>query len=266
MILVSNLYSSRKITHLIYLHCDPLADTHYDMSRPKAFFLLPLWILAIKLASHVVVVSNYLSRLLLVRYNRSSLLAHNYVSIVPLNTFSPSVSSLGIEGSFVQDWICKAKEKNFTILTTHCYLKKGKNLSQLLRFISSSPNLALLVIGDGPELSSLLQQVQSDDLACRVLLPGHFANPHSYIQACDLYVSMSYSEGFGLSNLEAYLLGMPILVPDNPLNRELYPPLDGIYLFNPSSRDSIATLMNTYSLDNFRLRWLQILNSLVHTP
>ena len=49
---------------------------------------------------------------------------------------------------------------------------------------------------------------------------GSKVNPYPYIKECDIYVQPSKWEGFGISVLEAKILGKPIIVSNIPEFKE----------------------------------------------
>ncbi len=93
-----------------------------------------------------------------------------------------------------------------------------KGLSQLLKIIYEikNPRVKLLIIGDGPEKTSL--ERQADDLKIRdkVLFLGRIDDTKKFqiLSLSDLYVSTSDHEGFGLVFLEAMATGLPVLCYD----------------------------------------------------
>ncbi|MDE1874912.1 MAG: glycosyltransferase family 4 protein [Patescibacteria group bacterium] len=83
-----------------------------------------------------------------------------------------------------------------------------------LRFLPE--NVRLLIIGKGELESSLRAQAKSlglMDAAPRVIFKGFI--PHEdlpkYLQACDIFVRPSLSEGFGNSFIEAMAAGLPVI-------------------------------------------------------
>lgn len=67
-------------------------------------------------------------------------------------------------------------------------------------------------IGEGKSRAQLRKMVRDMNLEDRVYFHGRISNPYPYILKCDLYVQPSRYEGYGLTVLEARILGKPILV------------------------------------------------------
>lgn len=69
------------------------------------------------------------------------------------------------------------------------------------------PTAVLLILGDGPEAAALKQQAGTG-----VLFGGRVDDVHTYLQAADLFVLPSATEGLSNSLLEAMAAGLPSLV------------------------------------------------------
>ena len=53
------------------------------------------------------------------------------------------------------------------------------------------------------------------------MLLGKKENPYPYIKNCDIYALLSNYEGFGMSVIEAEILGKPILITDTAARKRL---------------------------------------------
>ena len=76
----------------------------------------------------------------------------------------------------------------------------------------------MVLMGAGPNLKSL-QQMYKDEK--RLLFTGNVTNVEEYLQACDVYVSASKSEGMPNGVLEAMATGLPVLLSDIPQHLEV---------------------------------------------
>ncbi|USR64955.1 glycosyltransferase [Providencia stuartii] len=81
----------------------------------------------------------------------------------------------------------------------------AKDYNNLLNAFSriSIDNIKLWIIGDGPELSSIKNKIAELNLEKKVALLGKKNNICDYMSACDLFISSSAWEGFGLVIAEA---------------------------------------------------------------
>lgn len=75
----------------------------------------------------------------------------------------------------------------------------------------------LVILGDGPEKKTLLQQAGQ-----AVLMPGNVSNVSDYLGAADLFVSTALSEGLPNTVLEAMASGLACILSDIPPHRELF--------------------------------------------
>jgi len=75
----------------------------------------------------------------------------------------------------------------------------------------------LIVIGDGPERSRLMDLVNDQQRQSQIQLVGNIDNEskHEYLACADIYASTSIHEGFGLVFLEGMHAGLPIVCYDN---------------------------------------------------
>lgn len=70
-------------------------------------------------------------------------------------------------------------------------------------------NAYLLLVGDGPLLSSVREYSARKNLTEYVRFPGAKSNPQGYYSALDVFTMPSSFEGFGLSLIEAASSGLP---------------------------------------------------------
>jgi glycosyltransferase involved in cell wall biosynthesis len=98
-------------------------------------------------------------------------------------------------------------------------LVKLKNLKTTVDaftlFNNTIENSALLIIGDGPEKKYL------DKSNKNIFFLGSIANVYEYLQASDIYVSSSLSEGLPNSVMEAMATGLPCVLSDISAHHEL---------------------------------------------
>ncbi len=96
-------------------------------------------------------------------------------------------------------------------------LSKEKNHSFIIDLLANikDSNIKLLVVGDGPLMQDLKEQVKSHALEKKVIFTGAVLNPENYYNALDLFVLPSFYEGLGLSAVEAQYNGLYTLVSTN---------------------------------------------------
>ena len=72
----------------------------------------------------------------------------------------------------------------------------------------------VVILGDGPLMAALQSQAQCLNIADRVALPGHVADPLPWLRAAQLYVLSSRLEGLPTTILEAFACATPVIAND----------------------------------------------------
>ncbi len=95
-------------------------------------------------------------------------------------------------------------------------LRAVKNLRRLVRSLCyvTDDNWHLVIVGEGPERQAILDEALRLDIAHRVHLPGHVANPAKAVGLFDIFALSSDSEQFPISVVEAMAAGLPVASPD----------------------------------------------------
>jgi glycosyltransferase involved in cell wall biosynthesis len=98
-------------------------------------------------------------------------------------------------------------------LVTVGRLVPWKRVDQIIGAVAQLKDVGLVVIGDGPERSSLEEFTKQRGLADRVYFAGQGtrADTWSLMASCDLFVLNSTYEGFPHVVLEAMSLGLPVV-------------------------------------------------------
>ena len=100
------------------------------------------------------------------------------------------------------------------LLITVGRLVARKAVGQLIDLLADLPRrVKLLILGDGPRQDALHERVRQNNLQDRVRFFGHVAEKKKFpvLRMCDLFVSTSQHEGFGLVFLEAMACGLPVV-------------------------------------------------------
>lgn len=77
------------------------------------------------------------------------------------------------------------------------------------RLAESFPEVRLLLVGDGSERARLEALVRELGLGGRVHFAGYQSRPEPFLRAMDVFALTSRSEGFPVSLLEAWIVGVP---------------------------------------------------------
>jgi 1,2-diacylglycerol 3-alpha-glucosyltransferase len=113
------------------------------------------------------------------------------------------------------------------ILTNVGRLAPEKNLAMLLRafhgVLSIDKRLRLLLVGDGPERENLEDRARYMQISDKVHITGmvDYQDVPTYLAACDIFVTPSRTETFGLSTVEAMAAGLPVVGVDAPGTSDL---------------------------------------------
>lgn len=100
-------------------------------------------------------------------------------------------------------------------------LKAVKNYSYLLEAFKQLKHLPVYldIYGDGP-LESVFQH-EIEQTGVKIALKGVCSEIYTVMPAYDLYVMSSLYEGFGIAPIEAMATGLPLLLSDLPVLREI---------------------------------------------
>ena len=76
------------------------------------------------------------------------------------------------------------------------------------------PGLELRIIGDGPERQNLERKAEASGVGDRIRFLGRLSDPLPEIAGCEVFVSASETEGFGMAIVEALAAGIPVIASD----------------------------------------------------
>lgn len=79
---------------------------------------------------------------------------------------------------------------------------------------SQGRNVALLLVGDGPNRESILERGRELGITEHVFLPGRREDVGRWLAALDVFVNSSLGEAMSMSILEAMAAGLPMVVTD----------------------------------------------------
>ena len=110
-------------------------------------------------------------------------------------------SELGMQDGF---WAC---------FTGRLVAEKGLNvlLKAWETVVRHSPDANLVIVGDGDQRSHLEELSEIRGIEKRVRFTGAVTDTVQYLQASDVYVQPSFTEGLPISVLEAMACGLPVI-------------------------------------------------------
>ncbi len=127
-----------------------------------------------------------------------------------------------------------AKEKNIDFLIT--------NLKEIIKKI---PKTKLIIVGDGPYMSDLMEITKKSKLTKNVIFTGKvpWDEVPKYYHLCDVFVTASTTETQGLTVLEAMAASKPVVaINDESFKLVINNKIDGI-LFN-SDKEYIESILD----------------------
>jgi glycosyltransferase involved in cell wall biosynthesis len=150
--------------------------------------------------------------------------------------------------------------KKFTQFTIICVarLVATKRVVDLVRAFSQlarqHPRLRLIIVGYGPKKSALTKLTTQLGLAERISFRQNLPRQDliKLLRQSHLFCLPSVVEGFGLVTLEAMAAGLPAVLADIPINREICPKEKGVIFFPPRSGSGLAKAIERY-LSNRKL-------------
>ena len=97
-------------------------------------------------------------------------------------------------------------------------------IEQFPNICEKSPNVRLLIVGDGPALAGLKEQAASLGVSDKVIFAGSapYAEIGKYYQLGDAFISCSTSETQGLTYYEAMAAGLPVIARKDDAVNELF--------------------------------------------
>lgn len=147
-----------------------------------------------------------------------------------------------------------------------------KGFDVLLEAVARSPEVTLLLVGEGEQRGKLQAQIDTRGLAARVRMTGNIddASLEAAYQACDVFClpSIDRAEAFGMVLLEAMRAGKPVVASNIPgsgvgtvvVDGEtgvLVPPRDAAALAHAMSRLAAAPELRHRFGSAGRQRWQQ---------
>jgi glycosyltransferase involved in cell wall biosynthesis len=218
----------------IYARHGPFEDDLYRWyKRPARYFPRLMSRLCVRLASHVICVSEDVGKCV------RKIVPEERTSVIPI--WMPSMPPYN----------ARKTELAPPIHLLHVgRLERYKGLYLLLEALRAIPNVKLTVVGDG----SYREELERLAEGINVRFEGFQAHPAKYYAQADIFVMPSLGpEGFGIVTMEAMAHGLPCIVSDLAVHREVTSDGTAAMLFrNGNVEDLRAKLLEL--IDNASLR------------
>lgn len=127
-------------------------------------------------------------------------------------------------------------------------LAKRKNIAESIiafsKFHKLHSNSKLVIVGDGPELNTLLKLSEELNISNFVSFLGFKNDTARYFQCLDLSIFLSEEEGFGISAIESMSCQVPVVCNDAPGLSEVVSDSINGYLVKKDDHESICKVMH----------------------
>jgi glycosyltransferase involved in cell wall biosynthesis len=163
---------------------------------------------------------------------------------------------LTVNGTVLKPFSAKATSNAVPIIGSVGRFISAKDYPGLLRAIADLRNrgyeLALCLVGDGPDADQVRAIIDKLNLHDVVQLPGLVMDIDNWYRRFDLYVSSSVREGLAVALLEAMAHGLPVVATDVGASAETVGDGDAGLIVPPGDpgrlADAIARLLDDPSL------------------
>lgn len=204
---------NKNITLLTTIHIFFLIDLSFSEKRKYLVRAAwQVWKRSLKCFDHVICISKAMREYYIENIPRQQFdLVYNFRSL-------PSDLQVC---SATAEWIKYRKSLNNIVLSFVGVLCDRKNILALANSLLNAKSISLVVCGDGPLHNGLVAIIGRYKLQDRIRLQGYVDSPMSIVQHTDALVLPSYAEGFPLVVIEAASVGVPSLLSDISVHREL---------------------------------------------
>lgn len=139
------------------------------------------------------------------------------------------------------------KEFNGKILTIS-RLEKEKNLEMAIKVFAKIyqkyPQATFTIVGEGSQRNNLEKLVKNLKIEKNVNFVGWQNSPSDFYKDCDIYLSTSLFEGYGMSIVEVASYGLPLVLSNTGIAREYFEN-NGALIFEPKDFETAYTHLNS---------------------
>jgi glycosyltransferase involved in cell wall biosynthesis len=159
----------------------------------------------------------------------------------------------GTDFTKLEDMRIKEVKKKYDV----CFMgriEKSKGVVDFVTLVSKlkskKGNISAVMIGDGSAMDEVTSLIKTLNLEREVQVLGFLGNErYQYLQESSVFVFPSIAnEGFGLSILEALYFGVPVVMYEHPVLREVFSTISNTYFTDPyvdSLSDKIYSLLTS---------------------
>jgi len=185
-----------------------------DSASPKRRYINPL---LSYITDHITAISRATKQALVdYEYLQKSSIKVIYNGIAALPSNPAAASKLREELGIPPSASVLGSIARFDPIKNHCMM-----LQAFRQVLDKNPDCYLLLVGDGEERANIENAIATLNLRDRVVLPGYIPQPAMWLEAMDVFLLSSFSEGTSMTLLEAMSLGKPCVVTDVGGNPEI---------------------------------------------
>ena len=150
----------------------------------------------------------------------------------------------------IQQWEKPSGESAFHFVSIgRLFSQKAQSdlISAFAFFHKKYPSSRLTVFGEGPLRGQLEHLIRALDLSQTILLPGWVPEAWKELRKAHCFVLPSYYEGLSGALIEAAISGIPVIVSDIPMNKEVIRDREtGLYFKTGDIESLTDAMINVY--------------------
>ncbi len=186
----------------------------------------------------------------------SNAVLNDYNNVVGIRGESHVLYNFIDDSFFLPQLINKKEENQVLKLVAVGNIKSVKNYPFLIEVFKCIDNSKFLldIYGEGEQMKELQIEIAKHDL--NIKFKGAFSKLESVLPYYDAFVMTSLFEGFGIAALEAMAVGLPVLLSDIDVFREIAN--DEAVFFKLDDKQELVSILNTFSQNKSRLQELAL--------
>lgn len=146
--------------------------------------------------------------------------------------------------------IAPASEKSDIIYAGRLLAHKNVDLlvKAVARLRTVQPDIRCLIVGDGPEYAAIQGLIKAHELQRNVIMKGFVPTSEvvfSLMKSSKVFVLPSVREGFGISVIEAFACGLPVITVEHPDNAARHLIRDGLGIVCDPNVTSLTRALRT---------------------
>lgn len=215
---------------VVSMHNYLVEDLNFLYKPIKAKLFTFLWKMSLNSINKIIVSSNDQ-----LNYYKKLLGNQKEFTLIPYGINQKELKEIDLK----EKQLLEDLKSQYKVIGSCGLLIERKGFKQLIEFLTSNSNFAVVLIGEGEDRINLENLIEKHSLQDRFILLGFKDNSIDYYKYFDIYVMTSYSEGFGLAMLEAMSQSLPVVCSNLPLYRGYFDDTN-VALFEPKNIESLS--------------------------